>query len=548
MKVLFAVNSENISESIIKTYQSMYKEIISWKNVYFFNAIIKELQRDKSYDRIVIGEDLEPYANNNYEVIDNFLFDKLDAISDEASNSKDGDIPIILIASSRREKGDSLLVKLFGIGVYNVLLGNDRKIDRVCELIKQPRTKKEAKIYYKIESDNVEYKTVDLDSVSETEIQNIIRHYKKLGRDEEKYVESFNDIAEQYTDTQLKVITRYLPLNVRAVLEERSPKYQEVMIGSVKGKVEPVKKSNSGFVTKDLNTKKGGNIDLIDKEIGKSRLTKPVVIPSAINTNNVKKVYTNTPSVEKKFISSNAESKPMFEPEDLLKGSSNINDTKIKEKPVEKRRGRPKKQKVEETIEEKNPTENVISENLKPNEPILEEPKRGRGRPKKNAIQEKTIEVQAPVENMKQNNDEVMMPGFEFEEQEDAVHAPASSTFESENDTGLNLFNMADESKEEQENVLPGLEESYDEVLPNLASNNEPKIENYSTGKQMKTVDYEYDDSRLSNLLIGDKKIVAFVGTSKNGTSFLVNNLAVYLSNKGIDTAILDLTKNKKKL
>ena len=82
----------------------MYKEIISWKNVYFFNAIIKELQKDKSYDRIVIGEDLEPYANNNYEVIDNLLFDKLDSISDEASNSRDGDIPIILIATDRREK------------------------------------------------------------------------------------------------------------------------------------------------------------------------------------------------------------------------------------------------------------------------------------------------------------------------------------------------------------------------------------------------------------------------------------------------------------
>ena len=79
MKVLFAVNNEKISDAIIKMYQSMYKEIISWKNVYFFNAIIKELQRDKSYDRIVIGEDLEPYANNNYEVIDNFIFDKLDA-------------------------------------------------------------------------------------------------------------------------------------------------------------------------------------------------------------------------------------------------------------------------------------------------------------------------------------------------------------------------------------------------------------------------------------------------------------------------------------
>ena len=52
MRVLFAVNNEKISEAITKKYQSMYKEIISGKNVYFFNAIIKELQKDKSYDRI----------------------------------------------------------------------------------------------------------------------------------------------------------------------------------------------------------------------------------------------------------------------------------------------------------------------------------------------------------------------------------------------------------------------------------------------------------------------------------------------------------------
>ena len=42
-----------------------------------------------------------------------------------------------------------------------------------------------------------------------------------------------------------------------------------------------------------------------------------------------------------------------------------------------------------------------------------------------------------------------------------------------------------------------------------------------------------------------DKKIVSFVGTTKNGTSFLVNNVAEILSMNGIDTAILDLTKNK---
>ena len=53
------------------------------------------------------------------------------------------------------------------------------------------------------------------------------------------------------------------------------------------------------------------------------------------------------------------------------------------------------------------------------------------------------------------------------------------------------------------------------------------------------------EPANLGNLLTSDKKIVAFVGTSKNGTSFLVNNLAAMLSAKGINTAILDLTKNK---
>ena len=46
-------------------------------------------------------------------------------------------------------------------------------------------------------------------------------------------------------------------------------------------------------------------------------------------------------------------------------------------------------------------------------------------------------------------------------------------------------------------------------------------------------------------MLTGDKKIVAFVGSAKNGTSFTVNNLGALFAEMGIDTAILDLTENK---
>ena len=142
MKVLFAVNNENISESIIKLYQKQYREIISGKNVYYFNAIIKELQRDQTYDCVVISEDLEPYSNNNYNAIDTFLFEQLDKISDEATAGKGGDIPIIFIATDRRSKSDALLSKLFSIGIYNALLGTDRNIPEICKLLNKPLNKK----------------------------------------------------------------------------------------------------------------------------------------------------------------------------------------------------------------------------------------------------------------------------------------------------------------------------------------------------------------------------------------------------------------------
>ena len=48
-----------------------------------------------------------------------------------------------------------------------------------------------------------------------------------------------------------------------------------------------------------------------------------------------------------------------------------------------------------------------------------------------------------------------------------------------------------------------------------------------------------------NNVLAGNGKIALFVGTTKNGTSFVVNNLAQLLSQTGVRTAVLDLTKNK---
>ena len=276
MKVLFAVSSEEISDMIIKKYQKDYKEIFSYKNVYYYNAIIKEIQKDKTYNRIVISEDLEPFSTNNYDSVDRFIFEKLDHVSDEAHDQYGNEIPIILISSERRQKGSEFLVKLFSLGIYNALVGQDRRMDQVCKLISKPRGKKEAKAYYKIDTDDVGYRSINENEVSELEIQNILSHFRKLGKNTDKYAESFNNIAVQYTNDQLKIIINCLPIKVKAVLEDKSSKYQEIMavtgIPAIKGMYSnPGQIENPGIITSNITE-------------SNTKITGPIVIPSAVKT------------------------------------------------------------------------------------------------------------------------------------------------------------------------------------------------------------------------------------------------------------------------
>ena len=593
MKVLFAVNNESISDSIIKKYQQEYKEIISSKNVYYFNAISKELQKDKSYDRIVISEDLEPFANNNYEIIDKFIFEKLDSISDEATSSNGQDIPIILICADRRTKSEPLLTKLFGIGIYSALLGQDRSITKVCELINQPRTKKDAKLYYRIDSEDVDYKVEGEGDVSEVEIQNILNHYKRLGKNEDKYVESFDSIAAQYTDPQLRVICKFLPLNVKAVLEANSQKYQELItFGTVTPSISEKERNkwqkekyvpNSDYKKKSDSAQKTGKIDIIEKNIGKSNLSKPVIIPSAMNISNVRKVKkvdniqnnveqkqsdninsvsaSNTQNIQNNFVqqenqkyvekelennSINAEPKVEVVNNNEVSNKPNIDTPVVEQK---RRRGRPKKVQTQEEIKQ-----------------IEEAPKKKRGRPRKVQIQQEEETDNNLLPGFDDQDSNSVLPGFEDVKEENDNVLPG---FDDQEKEEVNLFDLGNKEETRKSNIsgeiiLPGFDEneSQDEPEPvqqvpvqninqmqtqtqtQSYTSPEPSFDNFNNKKEIENTT-RYNEINLDSLLTGNKKIVSFVGTSKNGTSFLVNNLAEVLSKKGIKTAVLDLTKNK---
>ena len=544
MKVLFAVSNEKMSESIVRQYQKEYKQIVSSKNVYYFNAILKELQRDKTYDRIVISEDLEQYVNSDYEQMDNFLFSRLDSISDEASNLNGEDIPIILLCSERRNKGDSILVKLFGISIYNAIIGNDRSVNEVCRLINRPRSKKEAKIYYKIDSTDAGYeKPEDENDVSELELQNILAHYKRLGNDEDRYVESFDSIASQYNTKQLRIISRCLPVNVKAVLEERSPKYQQVNLNN--NRISDDARVNGG-----KNTRKGkddtGTSEILLNNAKEKEIKGPVVVPSTIDTSKSIKLVKSKPIIpetkyeeeEKEEILPEIELEELPEIEEIPdleyfdeNSDSEKTETPVEQKQPEKRkRGRPRK-----VVEE--PTEQA--------------PKRKRGRPRK-VVEEPEETVTLPgMEVESEPEEENFLPGIP-ENEEDAV-LPGINTEEQDNneDNMLPGVNFQNE-EEEEETVLPGFEsdedeqEQYTSVLRNLEQENHITEEQYEMANNNSRREVvEYPELDLENILSPNQKIISFIGTGKNGTSFLINNVAELLSSNGIDTAILDLTNNR---
>ena len=132
--------------------------------------------------------------------------------------------------------------------------------------------------------------------------------------------------------------------------------------------------------------------------------------------------------------------------------------------------------------------------------------------------------------------------------------------FEENNSNNSSTDAMLPGFDDEEDMLLPGFEEVDSIPEPEQNTTKEPTF-NYSQNTNQSSYNNEYVPSNsremtrtnnnyvqtidISSLLTADKKIVTFVGTSKNGTSFIVNNVAELLSSMGINVAVLDTTANR---
>lgn len=418
MKVLFAVSNEKITEQVVAKYQVMFNELLSYKEVYYYNAIVKELEKNKDYNAIVIDESLESVSNDKG---DQYLLNNLDVITDIAVNNENTQIPIILICKADRQPSEEFLEKIYKIGIFNALILKDRKISKICEYINSPRNKKDAKKYYQINVDDTEVVAdTEHDSIAKTELKNILNYYAKLGNDTSKYSETFERIAEQYTDVELVYIIARFPENVKNVLMSENQRFRNLM------SIDPSKLQQMEQAKKQQ--------EIVEKP--------KQVVHQEENTN----TFTQE---EAKDLNVSIESKQ----EENIHIVSNEYDIEEKE---------------EQVHENKNV---AITPNIEPQKVEVNN---------SNSINDINVNTNPTNTNVNYN--------------------------QNQNTNNMNY--------------------NYVEQTPNMNRNMDIQVQNVANQ-------------------VNSKNVFSFVGTSKNGTSFLVNSLAILFSSIGINTAIVDLTKNK---
>ena len=318
MKVLFAVSNEKITEQVVAKYQVMYNELLSYKEVYYYNAVVKELEKTKDYNAIVIDESLESVSNDKG---DQYLLNNLDAITDVAVNNDNTQIPIILICKADRQPAEEFLEKIYKIGIFNALILKDRKISKICEYINNPRNKKDAKKYYQINVDDTEVVAdTEEDSIAKTELKNILNYYAKLGNDTSKYSETFDRIAEQYTDVELVYIIARFPENVKNVLMNENQRFRNLMnidpkklqqMELAKKQQEALEKQKKAEAAKMQKENQAINVDI-----------EPKPEENMVNTPSISNEYNIDEPKEE--IDSNNDIKPKVEQNKIEINSSNI--------------------------------------------------------------------------------------------------------------------------------------------------------------------------------------------------------------------------------
>ncbi len=570
MKVLFAIGSTSSSEEVKRQYSELYDEKLEGKDVFYFKAILEEVKRDKSYDRIVIAEQLEPMPSNIVASNDQIIFNNIDSITDEIPNAV-----IIFICSDNRTKGDALMSRLFNIGIYNILMGDERQPRQLCNLIREPRTKREAKLYLNNNPavDGTSVITQD-EGVDERELLNILNYFDRLRTDEE-YVNSFVNVAEQYNDEDLTTIVATLTKKLKRggdvynalKADPRFSKYCNWDTGSGK------QKSEGGGIFGILKGKKNTvsnassmreKVNNLRKEKERESFERLETKPDAVNpikdestssndffsTQTVNPIKDESAPNNNFFGTQTVDTQPIIESnqsqEDIIRAQQEAM-FKAQQEAMFKAQQEAMLKAQREAEAEKSQEDIIRAQQ----EAMLKAQQEAMQKAQQEAEAEKSQEdiIRAQQEAMLKAQQEAMQKAQQEAMQESTPEDP--------------FLQKQEEMRHQEEERIRQQQELLQKQKEQLKAQQEALKNDLASSSGASSYSYDYNDrqeapsvptntdTKESNsfsavpIQRNVKKVIALVGTNKVGTSFMANVLGTVLASKGVRTAILDITKTR---
>lgn len=554
MKVLFAIGNEQTSKRIAEKYYEQYGEQIEYKDVFYFKSLIDEVKANKAYDRIVVSEELESFIVKNVDSLDKFIFNKIDNITDEIENSE-----IIFICSDRRTKSeDKFVERLFNIGVYNVLIGDERNISSLCEFIRKPMNKKEAKRHLNIDPivSNSALSGSD-DTVEEIQIMNILRYYEGIKGKPNEYVPAFDRIAEQYSRNQLKIILFYLPKEVKEIILEQD-KYRFLGDAPEERTITNVAKPNTNKVVSAKPSIRGLFGILKERDEGKKQEAQDnnlKAIEQAKRDRQDKEFAMQREQakreeeIKKQAAEKKAEQEKIEKELAMLKAKEAEDRAKAQAELTAKKEAELKAQttKTDEVIVDIMPKVEVLPKDNENKVPAEVETAKAQ-----NDVQ---VDVQADAENKKEA----------FEKEQAELMARAKAEQEAKEQAELMAKAKAEQEAKEREAQKADAERARAEQTAALeAEKRKLEQERMALEQERRRLEEqeamanevaERNSRALANTAVNEginknekidyKKTVIFVGANKSGTTFTVNAVAHSLADNKIPVGILDMTRDK---
>jgi len=581
MKVLFAIGDAVASENIVKQYFSLYGEKIEYKNVFYFKALLEEVKRDKTYDRIVVSEQLEPPKSNVVDAIDQMIFNNIDSVTDEIDDSA-----IIFICSDGRNKNDTLIGRLFNIGIYNLLMGDERDIVPLCGLIKEPRNKKEAKEYLK--SNPAIGGSVELlrsaDEVDEIDLLNISRYFNNL-KTREEYLEKFAIVEEQYNEKQLQTIVTALLKKLRRGEEiyitlKSDPRFSKYCVvpgydsldGNNDENASPIRINKAapsavggilGFLAgKKMKSNENRMAQMIDKEKDSTQID--------VAQEELRAQQTSFGEYADKV---SEESKDMM---DRLQQEAKLQAEQLRRESEERRRAE-KEEKLRKEAELKAQQEAQLKAQQEAQLKAQQEAQlRAQQEAQLKAQQEAQLKAQQEAQLKAQQEAQLKA------QQEAQLKAQQEAQLKAQQEAQLKAQQEA-QLKAQQEAQLRAQQEAQLKAQQEAQLKAQTDVESMTFGISTGNVSNEYQSqpvqqpvydqpvyqqpvyeqptysqqnvegneqiqpTNVPQLMVPAdyKKVVAFVGTDKVGTTFIINSIASLMAMKGVKTSILDMTQNR---